>query len=219
MKRLLLVCLTGVFVAGAAWADRPVWSNLAPEGYVPGPVVPQGGGCPCVSGTPEGEANCGLPNDTVNGGCNSVPEVTSPIGLNDPVCGTSGASGGTRDTDWYEFEVTTGGSFTWQVEAEFAANIFILDAVCPPSLLGSDATTGCGDVGQITLDLTPGTYRFFVAFNAFDGLACGSEYTATLIGDEAPTVLEVPTVSTIGLVAIALLLGGFAFYLLRRRAA
>lgn len=225
MKRstlyLVVLCL---FVATAAAADVPSFlSNRAPEGHVPNPGewTPEGGGCPCASGTPEGEANCGLPTDTVNGGCNSIPEVTSPITPNSPVCGTAAYDGFTRDTDWYEYTVTTPGPHTWQVETEFAGVLFIIDNVCPPTILaGPVFTTSCGGVGEITLDLAAGTYRFFVAPD-FSGpvLSCGVEYTATLVGPGGPSVLEVPAASTLGLLTIALLLGAFAIYRLRRRAA
>ena len=126
---------------------------------------------------------------------------------------------GFRDTDWYEYTVTATDSFTWRVEAEFPAVIFMLDNSCPfPALLGFDVTTGCGDVGEVTLDLTPGTYRFFVApdFNG-PAVACGAEYTATLVG--TPSILAIPTLSKVGLAAIALALGAFAIFRLRRRTA
>jgi hypothetical protein len=41
--------------------------------------------CPKGS-TAEGEANCGLPLDTVNGGCNSVPNVFSSISCGETIC-------------------------------------------------------------------------------------------------------------------------------------
>src|SRR6187399_3606776 len=58
---------------------------------------PDGTGCPCLAGTLEAESGCGIPVDTTNGGCNSSPVVTSPLALNQTVCGTAGYDGFTRD--------------------------------------------------------------------------------------------------------------------------
>ena len=222
MRQARFVFCLAASLAGPALAQgaAPSLSRVAPEGLEvnPGPII-LGGGCPCASGTPEGEANCGLPTDTVNGGCNSVPEVTSPIGLNAPVCGTAAYDLTTRDTDWYEYTVTQAGTFSWRVEAEFPAALFVLDNLCAPvTILGQDTTTGCGDVGEVLLALAPGTYRFFVApeFTS-PAVACGTEYTATLGG--GTSILAIPTVSTVGLAIIALALGGLAIFRLRRRTA
>jgi len=223
VKKLAWMIVIGAAVATLAFAIDPRLSNAAPEGFVPTPgESPGGDGCPCLSGTPEGEANCGLPVDTVNGGCNSAPEVFSPISLGETVCGTAEWNvtvPGFRDTDWYEYTVTTAGTYHWQVMAEFPAAIFIIDAsagCAAPSVIGAYFTTGCGDLGVVSLDLVPGTYWFFVAPD-FGGppLTCGAQYTATLWG-ELPAQ-AIPTVGKIGLVAIGILLAGLAFYVLRRR--
>lgn len=220
MRKIAILLCAVLCTAGAALAQDPSnTSNFAPDGLVVNPGVIEGGGCPCVSGSPEGEGNCGIPTDTVNGGCNSAPVVTSPIVPNAPVCGTAEWNGQLRDTDWYEYTVTETSTFTWRAEAEFPAAMFIVDTLCPaPTILGSDTTTGCGDVGEITMELAPGTYRFFIAPD-FSGptFACGAEYSATLVGDA--NILAIPTLSTIGLALIALALGAFAIHRLRRRGA
>ncbi|MHC4826430.1 MAG: hypothetical protein ACYTEY_07730, partial [Planctomycetota bacterium] len=57
----------------------------------------------CPGGiTPEEEPNCGLPEDSFNGGCNSTPNVFSPIACGQTYAGTAAGLDGTRDTDWYE---------------------------------------------------------------------------------------------------------------------
>ncbi len=75
----------------------PVWTNIV-DLSVPfkGGYVARGT-CPCVgTPTPENEADCGIPADLVNGGCNSTPNVFSAIALGETVCGTAqiGSSGG-----------------------------------------------------------------------------------------------------------------------------
>ena len=70
---------------------------------------------------PEGEADCGLPVDTTNGGCNSAPPVFSTIACGDTICGTAAFDGATRDTDWYAFTVPAGGGqYTLTTTTSFA---------------------------------------------------------------------------------------------------
>src|SRR5262245_58152064 len=45
--------------------------------------------CPCFDGFPENEPDCGIPVDTVDGGCNSSPPVSIPVSCGDVVCGTA----------------------------------------------------------------------------------------------------------------------------------
>lgn len=225
MRRTMLTLALGLGLAALAAAQGPSTSNQLPDGVVPGPgEIVGGNGCPCVAGTPEGEADCGVPVDTFNGGCNSAPNVFSPISLGETVCGTADwnvTAPGVRDTDWYQYTVSVGGTYTWQVEAEFPAAVFIIDASIgcgAPPILAFDFTTGCGDVGVVSLDLAPGTYWFFVAPDfAGPAVACGAEYTASLWADLPAQAI--PAVGQLGLAAIALLLAGLAFVLLRRRRA
>jgi len=145
--------------------------------------------CP-PGGTDEDEPDCGLPVDTVNGGCNSDPPVFSPISCGETMCGTAAWDGSTRDTDWYEIVITEETEFTWTVEAEFDVVIGLVETI----------PLGSGDCGDITGSLNPyvlageceeinittaylpvGTYWFFVAPD-FSGpaFACGKDYVATL---------------------------------------
>ncbi len=223
MRRVFMFLLLGAAVSSLALAQAPSTSNQAPEGFVPGPIdIIDGLGCPCTLGTAEVEANCGLPTDTVNGGCNSAPNVFGSIVPGERVCGTAEWNvtvPGFRDTDWYEYTVTTAGTYVWQVEAGFPAAVFIVDgnAGCGGlTVVASDFTTGCGDLGVASADLLPGTYWFFVAPD-FGGppATCGAEYGAALYADVPAQAI--PTLGRLGLAAIALALVGLAFFLLRRR--
>lgn len=216
--------LAAIGLSGVALAQAPTTSNLAPAGYLPPASLPEGGGCPCTSGIPEGEANCGLPVDTENGGCNSVPPVFTPIQGGQTYCGTAGVDGdiATRDTDWYALALPNGGDVTWTVEAGFAAVIGIVDnggvndCSGVSSFLVFDTTTGCGDTGVVNATLPPGTWWFFVAPGFFGpDLACGSEYTATL--DAPQAALAIPALSGWGLAATALALALVGFTVLARR--
>jgi len=153
--------------------------------------------CP-PGGTPENELNCGLPTDTVNGGCNSTPPVFSPIACGQTYCGTAAFDDviGFRDTDWYQVTFATDTEFTWTVEAEFE----VLMGMVETSPLGTPdcATATALDpfaIGQpcqtvsVTRCVPPGTYWFFVAPTFTVPVACGAEYTARLdcVGCTPPT--------------------------------
>ncbi|MHC4776613.1 MAG: hypothetical protein ACYTBR_15290, partial [Planctomycetota bacterium] len=151
------------------------------------------GGCDVVcspGATDENEPNCGLPSDTVNGGCNSAMPVFSTIACGETVCGTGAFDGATRDTDWYQITVAVPTVFTWTVTAEF-------DALTGPVPTDPPGTGDCADVlgvvdpaafplacetaTVVTECQPPGTYWFFVAPVFGDLVPCGAEYEATLI--------------------------------------
>lgn len=220
-----IVAISLTLSTAAFGQQTPSSSNRAPDGSKPVEVgeVGEAPGCPCVAGTPEAEPNCGVPTDTVDGGCNSDPEVFKAITPGATFCGTADWNSTTpffRDTDWYEYTVTTRQTLLWQVEAEFPALILVIDGNngCPAPNLDFDFTTGCGDTGKILITLDPGTYYFFVAPD-FDGptLPCGAEYTASLILADDPQ--SVPAMSPAALVgtAIAFAIAGASLLYLRRR--
>lgn len=136
----------------------------------------------------ENEPNCGLPTDTVNGGCNSAPPVFSSISCGQDVCGTSAWDGSSRDTDWYQVTFATDTEFTWTVQAEFPV---VIGMVLTSPLGNPDCNTAvsldpfavgasCG-LASVTRCVPPGTYWLFVAPD-FNGptFACGADYTARL---------------------------------------
>ena len=150
---------------------------------------------PCVVACPpgavlEGEPNCGIP-DTYNGGCNSVPPVVSSLVCDDTgvtVCGTYGAAGGTRDTDWYEVVLDAPGTLTVCMTGEYPSAVAVLDAACPPFVfdfqVGPDCTPFCATSGPVPA----GTYRIFAATNGFDGFPCVGDYVLEISGYNCPPV-------------------------------
>jgi hypothetical protein len=138
--------------------------------------------CP-KGGADEGEPDCGLPTDTVNGGCNSNPQVFGTISVGGTVCGTAGNNGGTRDTDWYQVDLTEGTELTWTVTPEFPCLIGMVATGCSGGFIGGTAftTDTCLPVSS-TKCLAAGTYYMFVAPSAFGGVPCGARYIATLTG-------------------------------------
>ena len=157
-----------------------------------GPILPapeNGGGvalgtCACSGAPAEGEANCGLPSDNFNGGCNYLPHVYSAITLGSSVCGTAAFDGGTRDTDWYRFTLTTTTTVVWTVRAEYPVEVLFLTDVCPTSAIAQNFGPACTDT-SITATLAPGSYIAWTGPD-FSGpvINCGTsdDYHATLIG-------------------------------------
>jgi hypothetical protein len=149
-------------------------------------VPPVCADCP-KGGASENEPDCGIPVDTVNGGCNSDPQVFGTIAIGGTVCGTAGNDGGTRDTDWYQVDVTEGTILTWTVNAEFPVLIGMVSGCSGAFISGTPFTSDpCVPVSSVKC-LAPGTYYMFVAPSGFGGTACGARYVATLTGDKCDT--------------------------------
>jgi subtilisin-like proprotein convertase family protein len=119
----------------------------------------------------------------VNGGCNSFPPIYQTLSCNETIIGTSYFDGFTRDTDWFEYTITSTTSVSWTVQADFAPVIFILNDDCNNIQLISQATGNACDVVTASAVLGPGVYRFFVApdfVNTFDCTGDDGDYQATL---------------------------------------
>ena len=144
--------------------------------------------CP-PSSVLENEPDCGVPFDSVNGGCNSSPPVFTAIALGQTACGTGVFNGATRDTDWYEFTIGAPTQVSWDVVGEFDLVIGLINSPCPQGAFipGSVAVSGepCIPLTS-SLCLAAGTYYAFVAPNFTEVFACGTgagnRYTATLSG-------------------------------------
>jgi hypothetical protein len=147
--------------------------------------------CPCTGGIAEDEPDCGLtgdpPNDTVNGGCYSEPEIFSIVTCGTKFCGTAGTEhiGGQnyRDTDWYALVLAGPSRVRVEVLANFASFAGIPHLKGGPpvcgTLLGTDwmeFTDACVQMSDERL-LSAGTWFVFVAYQTYTGLACGAPYT------------------------------------------
>jgi hypothetical protein len=140
-----------------------------------------GDGTPCQSvlcvqcqpgDTPEGEL-CGLGPDAFNGGCNSAPSVFSQLAVGQTICGTITANTESRDTDWFEVQVTEAGWYELFFEAGFQGTAaFLTDADEVPLLNPTCDTIDGVDFGvspdpcqpeRVTVPLEVGTYWIFVS--------------------------------------------------------
>lgn len=158
--------------------------------------------CPCnitcaPGKTVEGEADCGLPTDTVNGGCNSATFLTQPISCGQGYCGTAAFDGSLRDTDWYQIIIASDTLVTWTINAEFDPVGIIVNTsggtnCTTPVIVASAAGEQCGAVTVVSACLTAGTYELFVGPDFTNIEACGAEYTATVTCGVCPAPPPAP---------------------------
>jgi hypothetical protein len=130
--------------------------------------------CPCTGAPPEGEPPpCGVPVDTFDGGCNSSPPVYSSIACGGSVCGNCAFNGSYRDTDWYQFTLTSTQDITWTVTGENPMVALLLDNNCPATVLAVGQATACQPAVAATT-LTAGTYVAWAGPDFSTIITCGT---------------------------------------------
>jgi len=125
----------------------------------------------------EVEPDCGLPADTVNGGCNSDPFVATPIVLGQKVCGTAAQASGVRDTDFYELVLPAATTIVCRGRAGYELFMAVLPAdVCTAlDIIQFAGAAPCVEA-KFTVALGAGTYYLFAAPEFGPDLPCGSRY-------------------------------------------
>lgn len=140
-------------------------------------------------GVLEGEPDCGDGYvDHYNGGCNSSPVVFQDILPDQIILATAGTfDAGTRDTDWYQLEVTDNRVLTFTAVAEFDLQIDLIDgtAGCGGLQILDEVTVPAFDTATVTATVGPGTYWFFAAVYGFTGWPCPQDYKAWLTAQSA----------------------------------
>jgi len=140
---------------------------------------------PCALTPPAGSiVENELCGSDLNGGCNATPNAYQPISCGETIFGSSWATNGNRDLDWYQFQLVEPGVVTWSATAEFPYNLYIVDIsnCANPAILATASFMACQN-GSISYALTiPSNYAVLIAPNTFDGYACGTsnDYFATL---------------------------------------
>jgi len=125
----------------------------------------------------EVEPDCGLPADTVNGGCNSDPFVSTPIALGQKACGTAAQASGVRDTDFYELVVPATTTIVCRGRAGFELFMAVLPAdVCTTLDVIQFAGAAPCEEAEIRVTLGAGTYYLFAATEFGPDVPCGSRY-------------------------------------------
>jgi len=141
----------------------------------------------CPGGaTLENEPLCGIPTDSVNGGCNGSGFTAVTCGTT--VCGSGAFDGALRDTDWYVLTLAAPTNVTLTVESshEYIFGL-IADAGGLPSTSCATAAaiqpfsiSNCATPGSVCVSLPAGTSWWFIGRTFTDITACGSSpYVAT----------------------------------------
>jgi len=146
---------------------------------------------PCADPTliDENEPDCGMPVDTVNGGCNLAPPLFTSITCGDQICGTSASDGAQGDADWYVIQLAVPSRITWEVTTEFPAVIGVAEYVTQFTGSGNcqhltgfsnpTAFVSAGQTGSVTTVCLPaGTFYLFVTPQTDEVVPCGQEYRA-----------------------------------------
>jgi len=135
----------------------------------------------CWPNTASENEPCG---DALNDGCNVDPPVFDTIGSNDSICGTAWAQNGTRDTDWYLFELTERSEITAHLFVDFPMVVGIVKfdqmgvVDCDLSLgsMQPYATAAEWDPATISTIRPAGQYIVLVAPFQFDYHPCSSYF-------------------------------------------
>ena len=152
--------------------------------------------------TEEGEPDCydGY-DDDFNSGCNwegEPPFPFSAISCGETVCGTSGThldSGGfeVRDTDWYRLELTAEEYVTFTIEADFPAQILIIDAGDESCEEGSYTTLGSKtgeqcEVLTLLRCLQAGVYYLWAGPASGEEVECPTIYNIWISCEDCPAI-------------------------------
>lgn len=146
---------------------------------------------PCELECPGGSVLEGEPCDDTggtdtNGGCNSSPSpLFFDVNCGDTVCGEAWGFGGTRDTDWYRLGAQGADTeINYSATAEFDSAAFYLgvNPDCSALAIVGDVSSAPCDTGALSVNVTGADETWwFMGFNDFDGLACG---TTGLVGND-----------------------------------
>lgn len=141
----------------------------------------------CQFGVLEGEPDCGDGYiDNYNGGCNSSPEIFQDILADQIILGRSGTyNTGSRDTDWFQFEVTDNRVLTFTAVGEFNMIIFLIDGTggCAGYSILQDSTFAANDTGSVMDTVGPGTYWLWAGSSEFTGWPCPQNYKCWLTAE------------------------------------
>ncbi len=155
----------------------------------------------CPDGAQFEQEACG--NNT-NGGCLMEPgmEQFESIDCGITVCGDYWSNYHTRDTDWYELELTERGFLKWSAVGEAPTRIWMYDGSggCDGIFLGSIAAEP-GDTASLEFELLAGTYWLVVGTDGWYDMPCDgggmftNDYTASVACElGAPELTVAPTV-------------------------
>jgi hypothetical protein len=125
--------------------------------------------------------NCEQFGKDLNGGCNGG--AYDPASLGAEISGTFWASGGTRDTDWYEITVTEATEISLEIYSNIPCFAAIVDTGCG-GIVGTPTSGACP--GTTSVCVAPGTYYVVALPSEFESFPCGgtipNDYTLKIGG-------------------------------------
>jgi hypothetical protein len=146
----------------------------------------------CQFGVLEGEPDCGDGYvDMYNGGCNSTPTVFQAILPDQVILGTTGVfnSGSTRDTDWFEYEITDNRVLTFTGVAECDLQLALVDGDqgCLSPVVIATVTVPANDTATISETVDAGLYWLFASVGNFSSWPCPQNYKCWFIVEPVTT--------------------------------
>ncbi|HLP84560.1 MAG TPA: hypothetical protein VK157_09435 [Phycisphaerales bacterium] len=148
-------------------------------------TITDNGDCPCnpyVAAPSSAVAEAEVCGSDANGGCNMTTPTFEAITCGTTIAGTSWkdfAGAGLRDTDWYEFTISTTSDIVITGRSQFNPQLALINNQCGAGLqvLATNPAplAGCSDMNLTVNDLPAGTYRVFVGMaGAQPDTLCGS---------------------------------------------
>jgi hypothetical protein len=134
--------------------------------------------CAIPAGTSTEGESCG---ENINGGCNGGAYEPAIIGAQ--ISGTFWASGGTRDTDWFEITLSEATEISLEIYSNIPCFAAIVDSGCG-GIVGTPTSGECPSTGAVCV--VPGTYYVVALPSVFESFPCGgtipNDYTLKIGG-------------------------------------
>ena len=136
-----------------------------------------------------------------NGGCNMVTPAYQPIACGNTIYGTSWSTNSNRDTDWYNFTLTSTTTVFLNAQAEFPAQLLLVDIFdcASASIIDFDDGGQC-EALSISTSLPAGSYAAFISHAGFIDNGCATantNYTLSLSYNAAPATITASGPTTI----------------------
>lgn len=153
---------------------------------------------PCVDtlepiGDPEIEPNGGYNSDPIEYDPRVIGTVANPT----LITGTYWAGDGTRDTDWFNFDVTTPTTVTATVDVSCNNPMLFIIDTDGETILAQGSANGEGEGEEVSVYLEPGEdYWLWMGSQVYDGNGLEYNYNIAFYGITPPTIAHDPFPNT-----------------------
>lgn len=126
----------------------------------------------------------------LNGGCYSSPLAYQQIMCGDTIFGNTWADNGSRDLDWFSFQIYEPGNVIWSATAEFPYFLHIVDiSNCASPIVLASANFNSCESGMVSFNLgVPGNYAVVIGPSTFYGYPCSSSNISYIGGIDLPAI-------------------------------